>query len=68
MAWGSQSRYWSGIFLKVWTKYDFSGLLLTLVRHAKRKIINAEDVKMVCRRNAGLQEVIDDYLKKILEK
>ncbi|CDO55820.1 similar to Saccharomyces cerevisiae YOL086W-A MHF1 Component of the heterotetrameric MHF histone-fold complex [Geotrichum candidum] len=42
--------------------------LESFARHAKRKTITTEDMKMVCRRNTGLQEVIDDYIKKLLEE
>ncbi|ODQ67877.1 hypothetical protein NADFUDRAFT_44593, partial [Nadsonia fulvescens var. elongata DSM 6958] len=34
-------------------------------RHAKRKVITTDDLRMVCRRNEGLREVLDDFIEKL---
>ncbi len=34
-------------------------------RHGKRTTINADDVRLLCRRNPGLLEKIDDYQRTI---
>lgn len=34
-------------------------------RHAKRKTISVDDVLMICRRNDGLREVMENYIQSI---
>jgi hypothetical protein len=35
--------------------------MIDLFRHGKRTTINADDVRLLCRRNPGLLEKIDDF-------
>lgn len=34
-------------------------------RHAKRKTVNLDDVRMMCRRNSGLQQAIEQYIAQL---
>ena len=42
--------------------------LESFCRHAKRTIVNMDDVKMVARRNENLTEILDECSKKITEE
>ncbi|KAK9477496.1 kinetochore component CENP-S-domain-containing protein [Lipomyces japonicus] len=35
--------------------------------HAKRKVISTDDVLMMCRRNPGLKEVLEEYVQEAAE-
>ncbi|KAK9470601.1 kinetochore component CENP-S-domain-containing protein [Dipodascopsis tothii] len=37
--------------------------LEAFAHHAKRKVISTDDVKMMCRRNEGLRDVLDEFVR-----